>query len=110
MRESMQSQTKSRGWMAPAATMAALVALAALLAWGGSSSSSTTTTATTLKSITLTPSSATVNVNQSTNFIATALDSNGNAVSNLTYDWTSSAPTVAIVSNSGLATGLAAAV
>jgi len=94
--------------MAPAALVAALFMMAALLACGGSSSSSTSTTATTLKSITITPSSATVNVNQSTNFIATALDSNGNAVSNLTYDWTSSAPTVAIVSNSGLATGLTA--
>ena len=90
------------------ALMAALLMIAALLACGGSSSSTTTTDTTTLKTITITPASATVNINQSTNFIATALDSKGNAVSNLTYTWTSSAPTVAIVTNSGLATGLAA--
>ena len=97
-----------RKWIPPAALMAALLMIAALLACGGSSSSSSSSTATTLKTITITPSSATVNVNQSTNFIATALDSNGNAVSNLTYTWTSSAPTVAIVTNSGLVTGLTA--
>jgi hypothetical protein len=108
MQDLNPSQMTSRNWIPPVALVAALLMMAALLACGGSSSSSTTTDTTTLKTITITPSSATVNLNQSTNFIATALDSNGNAVSNLIYTWTSSAPTVAIVTNSGLATGLVA--
>lgn len=106
MQDLSQSQPKTR-WVGAAGLFAALLMIAALLACGGSSSS-TTTSSTTLQSITLTPSSATLNINQSTNFIATALDSSGNSVANVTYTWTSSAPTVAIVSSSGLVTGLAA--
>jgi len=93
--------------MAPLALLAALAMLATLLACGGKSSS-TTTTSVTLQTITITPSTATVGVNQSTTFIATALDSSGNAVSNLAYTWNSSAQTVASVTNAGLATGLTA--
>lgn len=96
-----------RNRLAPVALLAALALLATLLACGGKSSSTTTSTVT-LQSITITPSTATVGINQSTNFIATALDSSGNAVSNLQYTWNSSAQTVAIVSNTGLATGLTA--
>ncbi len=91
------------------AAIIALFALATLLACGGSSSSSTSTSTTpTIQTITLTPTSASVGINKSTNFIASATDSSGNAVSNLSYTWKSSAPTIAIVSNSGFATGLAA--
>jgi uncharacterized protein YjdB len=108
MQDLNSSRTKLRGWIPSAGLIAALLTMAALLACGGGSSSSTSTDTTTLKTITITPSSATLNVNQSANFIATALDSNGNAVSNLTYTWTSSAQNVAIVTNSGLVTGLAA--
>jgi uncharacterized protein YjdB len=104
-----QSQTHSRRrWAAPAALLASLALLATLLACGGSSSSSSSTTTVTLQTITITPSNVSIGLNQSTNFIATALDSSGNAVSNLVYTWTSSAPTVAIVTNTGLATGLTA--
>jgi uncharacterized protein YjdB len=91
---------------APAALIAALLMLAALIACGGSSSSSTTTSTNTIQTITLTPATVSVGINQSTNFIATATDSNGNQVSNITYSWTSDAPTIAIVNNSGLATAL----
>ena len=103
------SQTQStRRLLASAAMVAALLMLAALLACGGSSSSSSTSSTTTLQTITVTPSSVSVGINQSTNFIATATDSSGNAVSNLVYTWNSSDSTVAIVTNSGLATGLKA--
>ena len=102
-------RTKSRrSLLAPVALLAAIVLLATLLACGGKSSSTSTTTTPTLQTITITPSTATVGINQSTNFIATALDSSGNSVSNLAYTWTSSAQTVAIVTNAGLATGLTA--
>jgi uncharacterized protein YjdB len=95
-------------WAATAGLMAAVLTLATLLACGGSSSSSTTTTTPTLKTITVTPASANVNINGSTNFIATALDSSGNAVSNLSYTWNSSDQSVASISGNGLATGLKA--
>ena len=105
---SSSSQTQpTRRWPAPA-TIAALLMLAALLACGGSSSSTTSTSTPTLQTITITPSTASIGINQSTNFIATATDSSGNQVSNLSYTWNSSDQTVAIVSNSGLATGLKA--
>lgn len=102
------SQTTRRRWIAPAGLMAAVLAIATLLACGGSSSSSSTTTTPTLQTITVTPSSVSVNINGSTNFIATALDSSGNAVSNLTYTWDTSDATVANITASGLATGLKA--
>jgi len=69
---------------------------------GGSNSSDT------VASISVTPPSASVNVNVQQQFSAQALDANDNQVLNQTFTWTSSDTTVATVAGSGVATGVSA--
>src|SRR5205807_5362450 len=57
--------------------------------------------------VTLTPSSASVAVGGSQQFVATLTDANGNVLSGRTISWVSSAPSIATVSASGLASALA---
>jgi uncharacterized protein YjdB len=79
-----------------------LTALLLQACGGGSSSSSTVT------SITLSPTSGSVSVNGSQTFTATALDSNGQTVTNQTFTWASSNTGVATITAAGVATGVAA--
>ncbi len=59
-------------------------------------------------SITVTPATATVNQGVTQQFTATALDADNKAVTGTSFTWASSAPAIATVSTSGLATGVAA--
>ena len=59
-----------------------------------------------IASVTLTPSGATIKVGETQQFTATALDTNGNKVSPVTFTWRNSAAGVAIVDGNGLATGI----
>lgn len=74
---------------------------------GGSSSSSTSTTTSTVAKVTLAPAAASVGLNQTQAFGATATDSNGTILVGQPYTWTSSAPNVALINDVGVATGLA---
>ncbi len=74
-----------------------------LQACGGGSSSSST-----VASITLSPTSGSASINGSQTFTATALDSNGQTVSNQTFTWASSNTGVATITAAGVATGVAA--
>lgn len=58
--------------------------------------------------ITVTPASSSIAVNGTQQFAATAADSNGNAISGLTFTWASNVKTVATIDGNGLATGVAA--
>jgi hypothetical protein len=58
-------------------------------------------------SIQINPASGALNPTQTVQLTATALDSGGNPVSGVQFTWNSSAPTVATISNAGLATGVA---
>ncbi|HKQ34362.1 MAG TPA: DUF4038 domain-containing protein, partial [Nitrospiraceae bacterium] len=71
-----------------------------------SNSITLTVVPTTVSFITLTPAAPSIQVHQTQQFVATATDMSGNPMSGLTFTWTSSNPTVASVSNSGLASGL----
>lgn len=59
-----------------------------------------------LAQITLSHLSGAILANQQIAFTATGLDGNGNTLSGLTFTWASSAPTVASVTSTGLATGV----
>jgi uncharacterized protein YjdB len=58
-------------------------------------------------SVTVTPASATVTVGQTAQFSAVVKDANGNILTGRTVTWTSDNAAVALVSASGLVTGLA---
>ena len=60
-----------------------------------------------ISNITVSPSSATVNVAWSTTLTATARDANGTVVSSASFTWSSSDATVATVTSSGVVTGVA---
>ncbi len=60
-----------------------------------------------IASITLSPISASIVVGQTQQFTAKATDAGGNAVSGATFTWSNSAAGVALVSTTGLATGVA---
>ena len=74
--------------------------LLALSACGGSGSGS-------VKTVSVSPTIATINVKQQQAFSALALDSDGNQVLGQTFTWTSSATNVATIAGSGVATGVA---
>jgi uncharacterized protein YjdB len=59
-------------------------------------------------SVTVTPTSATVQAGAQSQLSATARDANGNAVTGQTFTWTSSNTAVATVSNTGLVSGVSA--
>src|SRR5207249_11278092 len=59
-------------------------------------------------SVAVTPGSATIQVGQTQQLAATLKDASGNTLSGRAVSWTSSNPSVASVSGSGLVTGLAA--
>ena len=62
----------------------------------------------TVSFITLTPAAPSIQVHQTQQFVAAAIDVSGNPMSGLTFTWTSSNPAVASINSSGLASGLSA--
>jgi uncharacterized protein YjdB len=58
-------------------------------------------------SVALSPISASIKAGQTQQFTATAKDVNGNVLTNVTFTWQNSAAGVAIISTTGLATGIA---
>ena len=61
-----------------------------------------------LTSVAITPATATTYVGSTQQFIVTAYDQYGNIFSGVAFSWLSSDPTIATVSTTGLATGIAA--
>jgi len=76
-----------------------------LISCGGGDS--TTTTAGPVSKIVISPTTASIQFGQKQTFFPVPTDASGNSVSGLAYTWTSSAPTIASVDNTGVATGLA---
>jgi Big-like domain-containing protein len=58
----------------------------------------------TLTNITLSPNTPSIQIGQTQQFVATAMDANGNPIPGINFTWTSSNQTVAGVDNTGLAT------
>ena len=79
-----------------------------ITATSGSKSGTTAVTVTTvpIKSVSLSPTSASVVAGQTQQLTATVIDANNNVVSNAALTWTSSNPAVATVSVTGLVTGV----
>src|SRR5438034_4478900 len=75
---------------------------------GQSGTSSITVTNVPVASVAVTPASATIQVGQTQQLAATLKDASGNTLSGRAVSWSSSSPSVATVSGSGLVTGLAA--
>ena len=75
---------------------------------GQTGTSSITVTNVPVASVAVTPGSATIQVGQTQQLAATLKDASGNTLSGRAVSWTSSNPSVASVSGSGLVTGLAA--
>jgi hypothetical protein len=73
----------------------------------GSGEETPSSAASTIASITLAPAVPSIQVGQTLQFVATAMDASGNAIPTMTFTWASSNSAVANVSNTGLATGLA---
>lgn len=92
------------------ATISALLGLIALFfsesGCGGGSSPQTSIVPppSSVASVSVTPSSATIKAGTTKQFSATALDSNGNVVTGVSFVWSSKAPSVASVDGNGLAT------
>src|ERR1700693_600365 len=59
-----------------------------------------------ISSVTVSPSTATINVGQTQQFNAVAKDSQGNVISLVTFTWSSDATSIATVDSNGLATGV----
>lgn len=76
-----------------------------LLQCGGGPSSQPPTAA--LTTITISPSSTSIYTGTARQVSATALDQNGNRMTGITFNWSSSASGVATISSSGLVTGVA---
>jgi hypothetical protein len=74
---------------------------------GVTSAPATLTVAQPIASITISPGTATIAVNGTQQFVATALDANGNTVSGVTFTWAISFSGVATIDSNGLATGVA---
>ena len=75
---------------------------------GGVTSSAATVTVTpSISSITVAPTSATIRVGATQAFTATALDSGGNAISGVTFNWGNSNGLLASINSSGVVTALA---
>ncbi len=75
---------------------------------GQSGTSSITVTNVPVASVAVTPASATIQVGQTVQLVASPKDANGNALSGRTVTWSSSNTSVATVSGSGLVTGVIA--
>ena len=75
---------------------------------GQSNTASVTVTNVPVASVSVTPAPATLQVGQTVQLTATPRDSNGNALSGRVVTWSSSTPSAATVSASGLVTGVAA--
>src|SRR5438128_4237836 len=75
---------------------------------GQSNTASVTVTNVPVASVSVTPASATLQVGQTVQLTATPRDSNGNALSGRVVAWSSSTPSAATVSASGLVAGVAA--
>ena len=75
---------------------------------GKSGTASVTVSSIPVASVTVSPASASLTVGQTAQFSATARDANGNALAGRPVTWTSSDGTIASVSASGRATGVAA--
>lgn len=110
---------QSRKWAGRGAALLSGAALCCAFCAGcGSSGSANTSASTTTSSsssdaevatITITPTSAAILITGTEQFSATAEDSSGNVLTNVTLTWASSASNVATIDPSlGLATGLAA--
>jgi len=63
-------------------------------------------TASTISSITVTPPAPSIQVGQTQQFVATAMDANGNPIAGMTFTWASSNSMVASIVGTGLATGI----
>lgn len=83
------------------------VALVTLFAGCGGSDGPTEPPPPVVSSVTVTPTSATLDQGATVQFQASAKDASGNTVSGQTVTWASSAAGVATISGSGLATGVA---
>lgn len=57
--------------------------------------------------VTVTPTISTIAVNRQQGFTAVATDTKGNVIAGQVFSWTSSAPTIANITQSGIATGVA---
>src|SRR3989475_2036491 len=75
---------------------------------GQSGTSSITVTSVPVATVAVTPASATIQVGQTQQLAATLKDASGNTLSGRAVSWSSSTPSVASVSGSGVVTGLAA--
>ncbi|PYO70301.1 MAG: hypothetical protein DMD69_00135, partial [Gemmatimonadetes bacterium] len=75
---------------------------------GNSGAASVTVSSIPVASVTVSPASASLTVGQTAQFSATPRDANGNALAGRPVTWTSSDGTIASVSASGRATGVAA--
>jgi uncharacterized protein YjdB len=71
----------------------------------GKSGSSTVTVLAPVASVTVAPSSKTLAIGQTVTLVATTKDASGNVLTGRTISWTSSDPSVATVSSSGIVTG-----
>src|SRR5689334_20312488 len=69
---------------------------------GGTPSSGVST----IVNITLTPRGPSIQIGQTQQFVATAMDTRGNPIPGVIFTWVSSNPAVASITNNGLATGL----
>ncbi len=74
---------------------------------GVTSAPVTLTVTPTVTSVTISPRTATVAVNGTQQFTATALDANGNTISGVVFAWNCSFAGVATIDNNGVATGVA---
>lgn len=74
---------------------------------GNGSSSTVLSVASAISSITVAPNPATVNQGATQQFTATAYDASNQPISGVTFTWASSSATIATVTASGLATGVA---
>ena len=71
-----------------------------------SNPASLTVTPSSIKSISLSPLSQSIQTGQTQQFLATARDVNGNTIPNVAFTWILSGPTIASITSGGLATGL----
>src|SRR5271167_3604571 len=84
----------------------AVVSILTMAGCGGGSGSSSSSSSPSLTSIALQPDPASVSVGSTVTLAATAQYSNGTSSSLTDATWSSSAPTIASVSTSGVVTGL----
>jgi uncharacterized protein YjdB len=74
--------------------------------WGQSGVVTVNVSAPSVATVTVSPSPVSVNVNWTVSLSATPRDANGNVVSGAPVTWSSSDPSIAVVSSSGVVTGI----